>query len=179
MSELPSTINQTASEHGEDSTDLAAQENWRALRFQAAGCRLAASIDGVVELIKLPVYTRLPNVQPWLLGVSNIRGHLVPLFDLSLFFCRQSRAVENQRRLLIIEHNTQLTGLVVDKFEGMRDCTDAQEPSPRSELPVAMQAFVSGQVKSEGMLWHRFDAERLLNHAAFTEVSVYNEIINE
>ncbi|WP_261862922.1 chemotaxis protein CheW [Psychrobacter sp. JCM 18900] len=34
----------------------------------------------------MPEYTSLPLVKPWMLGIANIRGRLLPLTDLSHFF---------------------------------------------------------------------------------------------
>ena len=41
--------------------------------------------DEVVEILPMPQVTPVPGAQPWLLGVANIRGNLLPIVDLKQF----------------------------------------------------------------------------------------------
>src|SRR5262245_19818453 len=38
------------------------------------------------EVVRLTAFTKVPSTQDFLLGVANLRGEIVPVFDLMLFF---------------------------------------------------------------------------------------------
>ena len=45
-----------------------------------------ADRDQVREVLMLPdAMTRVPGAKRWLLGIANLRGHLLPLMDLKMY----------------------------------------------------------------------------------------------
>ena len=58
--------------------------DWRGVVFESSGQRLVAPLGEVAEILT-PEYTSMPLVQPWLLGIANVRGRLLPLTDLAKF----------------------------------------------------------------------------------------------
>ncbi len=61
-------------------TDVALQ----VLCFQRASQRYAIEARFVVELLKCGKLSRVPRAQPALVGVTNLRGDVLPVFDLAL-----------------------------------------------------------------------------------------------
>lgn len=61
----------------------------------------------VSEVLTMPEYTSMPLVQPWMLGIANIRGRLLPLTDLSQFLHVPSRLSQmSQRKVIVIDHDS-------------------------------------------------------------------------
>jgi len=56
------------------------------LGFQLAGEEYAFSILRVRELISYGVVTHVPSMPPWIKGVINLRGSVVPVVDLAMKF---------------------------------------------------------------------------------------------
>ena len=54
---------------------------WRGIGFRVGSRRLVSGIDEINELLAVPPLTHVPGTQPWLLGVANVRGNLVPVVD--------------------------------------------------------------------------------------------------
>ena len=52
---------------------------WRGVGYRIGSHRLASGFDEVVEILPLPPVTPVPGAQPWMLGVANIRGNLLPI----------------------------------------------------------------------------------------------------
>jgi purine-binding chemotaxis protein CheW len=50
--------------------------------FQVAGRSYALSLEHVVEVLRMVAVTPLPETPPWVLGVVNLRGTLIPMIDL-------------------------------------------------------------------------------------------------
>jgi twitching motility protein PilI len=55
---------------------------WRGVGYRIGQRRLASGFDEVVEILPMPQVTPVPGSQPWMLGVANIRGNLLPIVDL-------------------------------------------------------------------------------------------------
>jgi twitching motility protein PilI len=62
-----------------------APDEWVGVGFRIGDERFVASRDSVREVLILPdSMTRVPGAKRWLLGIANLRGHLLPLVDVKL-----------------------------------------------------------------------------------------------
>lgn len=68
--------------------------DWQGVVFEIGGQRLVAPMGQVSEVLAMPEYTSLPLVKPWMLGIANIRGRLLPITDLSQFLQVPSRLTQ-------------------------------------------------------------------------------------
>ncbi|NQV87652.1 MAG: chemotaxis protein CheW, partial [Woeseiaceae bacterium] len=58
---------------------------WVGVGFRIGEEQFVANRDHVREVLMLPEsMTRVPGARRWLLGIANLRGHLLPLVDLKL-----------------------------------------------------------------------------------------------
>jgi len=61
-------------------------EEWVGIGFRIGQENFVANRDQVREVLMLPeTMTRVPGAKRWLLGIANLRGHLLPLVDLKMF----------------------------------------------------------------------------------------------
>ncbi len=77
-------------------TDLAEQtdernENatvidFKMVTFSLAGKDYSVDIMYVKEIAKASRFTYVPNTMPFVLGVYNLRGDIIPIIDLRIFF---------------------------------------------------------------------------------------------
>ncbi len=56
------------------------------LTFLTAGEEYAIAIVKVREIIEYEVITTVPNTPPWISGVTNLRGRVIPVVDLAAKF---------------------------------------------------------------------------------------------
>jgi purine-binding chemotaxis protein CheW len=56
------------------------------LTFFVAGEEYAVNILKVKEIIEYDTITAVPNTAPWIRGVTNLRGNVVPVIDLAVKF---------------------------------------------------------------------------------------------
>jgi twitching motility protein PilI len=96
------------------------QTYWSGVGFTLGGIKMVAPMAEVAEMLVLPSVTRMPGVQPWVKGVANVRGRLLPLIDLNQFFDEDKLTTSRDRRVLVVERGELYTGLVVDKVFGMQ-----------------------------------------------------------
>jgi len=107
---------------------------WEGMLCTVAGVRVIAPLREVKEILNYPSsVTRVPGTKPWVLGIANIRGNLLPIFDLQIFLGgKTSRAVGHRSRVLVIDHKGVFAGLLVGDVQGMRHFSEDQ----RVDAPI-------------------------------------------
>jgi purine-binding chemotaxis protein CheW len=127
-----------------------ARENEKAelLSFHCGGRAYAIDIMAVREIRTWSEPTPLPHCPPYMLGMLNLRGSVLPVIDLSLRL-GQSASVEDRRNVIIIvQHGTSIQGLLVEAVSDIiaPDAADMQEVPrlPNGEQSMADGLFVLG-----------------------------------
>ena len=81
--------------------------------FRIGHMRLLAPFATASELVEMPNVYPLPRMPANLLGLVNLHGRIVPLFDLAPLFETQHLPRE-KRMLLVIGHGDDAAGIVID-----------------------------------------------------------------
>lgn len=89
----------------------------------------AFPLQSVVEVARMVAITKLPDADPDLEGVIDVRGDLVPVADLRKRFGAGS-AEDVGGRMLIVSDGHRLTALVVDDVLGVLEAPELEQ-SPR------------------------------------------------
>src|SRR5436853_4173989 len=84
------------------------------LVFSLADHEFAVKAEQVQGVERLTELTPLPNVVPWVRGVMNLRGSIVSVVDLRMFFGLEQLPYIPQMRLLSLQYNEMLICMVVD-----------------------------------------------------------------
>lgn len=89
------------------------------LEFRLASERyafLAAAVDDVQPLREL---TALPCTPAFLRGIVNVRGRLVPVYDLKRFFALPQPGITDMHRILLLRNQSMEIGILADAVEGV------------------------------------------------------------
>ncbi|RKN82017.1 chemotaxis protein CheW [Paenibacillus ginsengarvi] len=73
------------------------------------------SIHKVKEIIKVPPVTKMIDAPPHMLGLVNLRGALLPAFDLRRCFGLPPKAHSEDSRIVVVETNSRDVGILIDK----------------------------------------------------------------
>jgi purine-binding chemotaxis protein CheW len=82
--------------------------------FKLANEEYAIDIEQVQEVIRVPLVTRIPQMPDFALGVINIRGNVVPLFDLRRKFHLVEKPFDEHTKFMVVRAGGSILGLVVD-----------------------------------------------------------------
>lgn len=148
------------------------RETWSGIGFRLGPHYFVAAMDEITEILKVPPVTRLPNVKPWVQGVANVRGRLIPVVDLDLFFGTPSQESMRNRHILVIHQHDQLDGLVVDSVEGMQHFPVDEFSDKLPALPEALASFVRGHYVRDDKTWAVISMADLYEHEVFQDVAV-------
>jgi chemotaxis signal transduction protein len=121
------------------------------LSFRLSDELFAVSILFIKEIIKPPVFTAVPRTAPVILGVLSLRGTIVPVVDLRLLIGLDESPQTRRSRILIVDADGELIGLLVDEVRHVIRLGDQDiEPPPA----------LFGRTETEHMLGlGRFDGE--------------------
>lgn len=148
-----------------DEKENVAVVDYKMVTFSLAGKDYAIDIMQVKEIAKTGRFTYVPNAQPFVLGVYNLRGEIIPIIDLRLFFnidipSRKENAVEN---MLIVNVEDQLFGVVVDAIDKVVGIQKSKIQPPHPLFGDINIKYIYGVVECQNHLYILLDIERIFN----------------
>lgn len=130
--------------------------------------RYVLPIERVREIVKVPVLTWVPPVQPGLLGVMNLRGEVLPVYDVKprLSLSDVARVVtgpgdaSRESRVVLVRDDAGDAGVLVDAVQGVvRLAADAVEPPPPG---AGDRSVIAGLGRLQGELYIVLDVGGVL-----------------
>lgn len=118
------------------------------LRF--AGARYAVDMSSVAEVVPVPVLTRVPGAPPWLSGVVNWRGRVLPVADLRPLVGATLSPLPTSARLVVLAEDDIELGLVADMVPGLLDCDSSDVESIPATIATGIAPLVRGVVDVDG-----------------------------
>ncbi|GMG85908.1 chemotaxis protein CheW [Biformimicrobium ophioploci] len=144
---------------------------WSGVGFSLLGEKFLIALEDVAELLEVPSHTFIPGVKPWVLGVANVRGRLLPLFDLAAFFGGRLQGQRQRRRVLVVEKDKVYAGLVVDEVFGMQHLAVEFGDHAPEGLNAPYASLVHGQFNLQQGRWLVFDMPALLENTDFMDAA--------
>ena len=95
-------------------------------------------------MLTWPGVTALPGAKPWLLGLANVRGQLLPVTDLAAFFGGEPTTIGRSSRVMMVNHADIPAGLLVDEVRGFRRFVASEKAEVMPETLPGMTPFLSG-----------------------------------
>ena len=90
------------------------------LEFRLASERYALETRHVQDVHPLRELTPLPCTPPFVLGIVNVRGRILPVLDLKKFFDLPERGLTDLHRIILVRGNGLELGLLADVIVGVR-----------------------------------------------------------
>jgi len=90
------------------------------LEFRLAQERYALETRYVREVCPLKDVTPVPRTPPFLLGIVNVRGRILPVLDLKKFFDLPEQGLTDLHRIILVEGHELEFGLLADATVGVR-----------------------------------------------------------
>lgn len=105
------------------------------LTFRIAGEEYAVGILRVKEIVEYGAVTKVPQTPPWIRGVINLRGSVVPVIDLAVKFGLESSPITKWACIIFIELELDselvVMGVVADAVSQVVDlAAEDIEPPP-------------------------------------------------
>ena len=99
------------------------------LEFRLGSERYALETRHIQDVHPLRELTPLPCTPPFVLGIVNVRGHILPVLDLKKFFDLPERGLTDLQRMILVRGNGLELGLLADVIVGVRSvAADSLQP---------------------------------------------------
>lgn len=84
------------------------------LQFRAGSSTFGVAVTSVVEIVRVVAPTPVPDAPPDLLGVVDLRGRVVPVFDLCKSLKIANRPISLRMYIIIVAVERETIGILVD-----------------------------------------------------------------
>ncbi len=89
------------------------------MAFRLSSESFLAAREETREVLSYPsVVTRVPGSKPWIRGIANVRGQLLPVVDLRAYLGGGMTTTNRSTRVLVANHREVPAGLLVDEVLG-------------------------------------------------------------
>jgi len=117
----------------------------------------------IKEVVSYQKITPLPNMKAFIKGVINLRGVILPVFDLREKFKLPETTYTSFHAIIVMEVSGRVMGVIVDEISDVVDLFP-EEVQAASSLPPGVQAeYMKGIGKKESELIVLLDVDRLLS----------------
>jgi twitching motility protein PilI len=149
-----------------------APEEWVGVGFRIGEELFVAERDQVREVLMLPdATTRVPGARRWLLGVANLRGHLLPLVDVKLLLGSGRTTLRRSTRVISVNHREVPAGIVVDEVLGFRRFSNSEYTKDAARTIVRCDRFLNGTYERGDESWPVFNLFDLVESNLFLQAA--------
>jgi purine-binding chemotaxis protein CheW len=137
------------------------------LTFMLGDEMFAIAILSIREIIEYGHLTDVPMTPPFIRGVINLRGAVVPVVDLALRLGREVRDITKRTCIVIVDieaaSGSQEMGVIVDTVSEVLEIPPQEvEPSPQFGASIRID-FISGMGKINGEFVVLLDLNRVMS----------------
>lgn len=150
----------------------AAGGDWVGLAFRLGEDYFVAPREDLREVLPWPdAMTRMPWAKPWITGLANVRGELLPIVDLKAFLGGSLTQQTPECRLLSLNHRDVPAGIVVDEVLGFRRFAREDRSEETGHPVVRCERYLDGAFKANDRLWPVFGLLRLAESQQFLDAA--------
>ena len=146
--------------------------SWTAIGFRIAQHHLLIPLDETSEIFTVPSQiTHVPKSKPWVFGIANVRGELLPLFDLKYFLYGQTTQINKRSRIVVNNQPDLYSGLLLDEVFGLKHFQHEPEAINDSSDDDALSNYLVGRINQLEKQWDVFSFNKLAADQRFLDAA--------
>ena len=126
-----------------DDEEIEIQEN-RFLTFVVAAETYGINILSVVEIIRLIKIVNIPQTLPFIKGIINLRGKIIPIISVRIRFDLANKESDDRTCIIVVNIKGTDVGLVVDHVLEVLEIPDKNIEEMPNVAQSTQQQFVKG-----------------------------------
>jgi purine-binding chemotaxis protein CheW len=137
--------------------------DFKMITFSLAGKEYGVDIMNVKEIAKASRFTYVPNALPFVRGVYNLRGDIISMIDLRIFFHLPAERKEEEalESLIILKVEEHVFGVIVDAIDKVVGITSSSIQPPHPIFGDINVKYIKGIVENAGKLYIILDVEKI------------------
>jgi purine-binding chemotaxis protein CheW len=135
---------------------------FRAVRFRINDIPYAVDIRRIREIIYYRPVTPLPEAPPFVEGVFDLRGTVIPVIDLKKKIGVGNESGEDPNHILILRMGDRLVGMIVDEVQEVFEIEEQQIQDPQKIHRGPGSRYLTGVCKINDHLVFLLDMNAIL-----------------
>jgi purine-binding chemotaxis protein CheW len=137
--------------------------DFKMVTFSLAGKEYGIDIMSVKEIAKASRFTYVPNASTFVRGVYNLRGDIISVIDLRIFFHLPAERKEEEalESLIILKIDEHVFGVIVDAIDKVVGITASTIQPPHPIFGDINVKYIKGIVENGGKLYIILDVEKI------------------
>jgi purine-binding chemotaxis protein CheW len=143
------------------------QESDRKLRvvvFRLGSDRYGVSLDRVREIQRAGRITPVPTAPDFVVGVMNLRGNILSVVDIRIFFGLPKVTVSERTRILVVEGEGLRIGIIVEQVDEIAAVDEADIKPPLSLNKTISEDYIKGIASHRGEMLIMVDLGKVLRN---------------
>jgi purine-binding chemotaxis protein CheW len=124
----------------------------------------------VQEVLRYSEIAPVPGAPPYVLGIINLRGNVVTVIDTRLRFGLPTSDTTDQTRIVIIEAENQVVGILVDAASEVVYLRQSEIETTPNVGNEESSKFIQGVCHKNGELLILVDLEKMMSDEEWTEL---------
>ncbi len=129
----------------------------RRMGFHIGNIGLLIAERATSELRDVTAICPIPNTANWLLGLINLRGNLIPVFNLEMLLGLEKQAQKKKTMLLILGQGDAAGAIVIEDLPIHITLTPQDKLETPPPLPMAIKPFAVQAYEKNNEVWFNFD----------------------
>lgn len=121
-------------------------------------------ISYVLEIIGVQEITEVPRQLPFICGVINLRGKIIPVMDIRLRFGKQPREYDDRTCVVVLDIQELTVGIIVDTVVEVMNIPGEQISEPPKFDEKSGSHFIRGIGKVGDAVKLLLNVEQLITH---------------
>ena len=147
--------------------DMQQESDFSGVSFKVHDDNWVVAIDRIDEVLILTETTKIPGIAPWVLGLGNIRGNLMPIIDFKAYLYGKPTKTTAHTRMVVIRQSGGQVGLVVDEIFGQKHFSSDQKIENAIEEENSAYQYLMSSFEDDAGIWNILDLDRLINDSSF------------
>ena len=127
----------------------------------------------VQEVLRVSEIAPVPGAPPYVLGIINLRGNVVTVIDTRGRFGLPAGEISDATRVVIIESDNQVIGMLVDSVAEVVDLRASEIDSAPNIGNEENSRYIQGVATRDSKLLIVVDLNRLLSDEEWNEVGLF------
>lgn len=145
------------------------------LTFSLGDEKFAIPVDHVQEVVEFGQVTKVPNAPPYMLGIINLRGRVLPLLDTKIKLGLEPAEQSKKSRIMVLDIRTELNkdiqiGAMVDVAREVVEISEDEIQEAPEFHNLKNTAPITGIVNDHGDISMIMDITKVFSDAELIEI---------
>ena len=139
--------------------------------FRLEGEKYGINVMRVQEVLRMTEIAPVPGAPDYVMGIINLRGNVVTVIDTRKRFGLPEGITDDATRIVIIEAENQVIGIMVDSVAEVVDLDESQIETAPNVGNDESSKYIQGVSSREAQLLILVDVDKLLSEEEWEEVA--------